>query len=85
MTDEERCRLETELEALRRELEERRASVPAHTIRPHQLLVLEALRRELEERRASVPAHSIRPHQLLVLEELEERIADLCVKLGAEG
>jgi len=46
---------------------------------------LEALRRELDERRASVPAHTIRPHQLLVLEELEEKIADLCVKLGAEG
>jgi hypothetical protein len=46
---------------------------------------LEALRRELDERRASVPAHTIRPHQLLILEELEEKIADLCVKLGAEG
>lgn len=57
MTDEERDRLQTELRGLRGELEERRANVPAHTIRPHQLLVLEAL---------------------------EEKIADLCSRLGAE-
>lgn len=42
------------------------------------------LRRELEERRANVPAHTVRPHQVLVLEELEERIAEVCRRLGAE-
>ncbi|MBI5017050.1 MAG: histidine kinase [Deltaproteobacteria bacterium] len=46
---------------------------------------LAALRRELAERRASLPAHSVRPHQLLALEELEERIAERCLDLGAEG
>jgi hypothetical protein len=45
---------------------------------------LERLRRELDERRASLPAHTIRPHQILALEELEERIADICRRLGAE-
>ncbi len=39
-----------ELARLRAELAERRASLPAHSIRPHQLLVLE----ELEERIAEL-------------------------------
>lgn len=50
MTPEERAALRTELQRLRAELEERRANVPAHTIRPHQILILE----EIEERIAAI-------------------------------
>jgi predicted DNA-binding protein len=45
---------------------------------------LARLREELEERRANIPAHTIRPHQILLLEELEERIAEICRRLGAQ-
>ena len=34
--------------ALKAELEERRKSLPAHSIRPHQLLILEELEEEIE-------------------------------------
>lgn len=47
---EERRTLGEELGRLRRELEERRASLPAHSVRPHQLLALE----DLEERIARI-------------------------------
>ncbi len=49
-THEERERLEAELARLTAELRERRSNLPAHTIRPHQLIVLE----ELEERIAEI-------------------------------
>ena len=42
--------LQTQIDALRAELRERRAALPAHSIRPHQLLILE----ELEERIAEL-------------------------------
>jgi len=41
--------LEKELARLRAELAERRASLPAHSIRPHQLLALEELAERIEE------------------------------------
>jgi hypothetical protein len=50
MTPEERASLEQKLQRLRAEFKERRASVPAHTIRPHQILILE----ENEEEIASI-------------------------------
>lgn len=50
MNPADRKALQDELARLRRELEERRASLPAHSIRPHQLLVLE----ELEEKIADL-------------------------------
>lgn len=37
---------------LQRELEERKRSLPAHSIRPHQLLILEALEEEIAELKA---------------------------------
>jgi hypothetical protein len=43
-TDDE---IRAKIEALKAELEERRKSVPAHTIRPHQLLILEELEEEI--------------------------------------
>lgn len=56
MTAGERARLAEELGRLRAEREERRASLPAHSLRPHQLLTLERLDEriaELEERLGS--------------------------------
>lgn len=50
MTADERERLEQELRRLRAALEERRANIPAHTVRPHQILALE----DLEERIAQI-------------------------------
>ena len=46
----DRAGLEKELALLQAELRERQANIPAHTIRPHQLLALE----ELEVRIAEV-------------------------------
>ncbi|MFP4476984.1 MAG: hypothetical protein ACLFOY_15600 [Desulfatibacillaceae bacterium] len=45
--DEQRARLELELEEVEERLRQREASLPAHSARPHQYLELE----ELEERR----------------------------------
>ena len=42
--------LQEELDRLRKELEERNASIPIHSIRPHQLIEIE----ELEERIAEL-------------------------------
>jgi hypothetical protein len=39
--------IRAKIEALKAELDERRKSVPAHTIRPHQLLILEELEEEI--------------------------------------
>ncbi len=50
MSRSDRTALEAELERVRAELAERRASLPAHSVRPHQLLAIEAL----EERLASL-------------------------------
>ncbi len=44
--EDRRENLTKEIEALRAELREREKALPAHTIRPHQLLVIE----ELEEK-----------------------------------
>ncbi len=52
MTPGERERLREELARLRKELEERRGSLPAHSVRPHQLLRIE----ELEDRIAELEA-----------------------------
>jgi len=41
--------LERELACLRSELAERRANLPAHSIRPHQMLALEALEEQIAE------------------------------------
>ena len=49
MTAEQRKELEEKLRRLRAELEERKASVPIHSIRPHQLIEIEELEEEIEE------------------------------------
>jgi len=41
--------LERELVRLRAELAERRANLPAHSIRPHQLLTIESLEERIAE------------------------------------
>ena len=51
---EENKALERELEKLVAERQEREASLPAHSIRPHQLLVLEELSDRIDEIRASL-------------------------------
>ena len=40
--------LEEKLAALRKELDERNASIPIHSIRPHQLIEIEELEEEIE-------------------------------------
>jgi hypothetical protein len=50
MKPEERSCLCAELERLRAEVEERKKCLPAHSVRPHQVLAIE----ELEERIAEV-------------------------------
>ena len=50
--------LEREIEALRAELREREKALPAHSIRPHQLLAIEELEekiRSLEQKLKSSP------------------------------
>ncbi len=49
MAEETRKALESRLERLRAELEERRGSVPIHSIRPHQLIEIEELEEQIEE------------------------------------
>ena len=44
-----RTELEAELERLRRELAERKGSIPIHSIRPHQLIEIEELEERIEE------------------------------------
>ena len=50
MLDEEKARLHAELEGLQAELDERKKNLPAHSIRPPQLLRIEGL----EERAAEI-------------------------------
>jgi hypothetical protein len=49
MSGEERKILEDRLHTLRAELEERKSAIPAHSIRPHQLIEIEELLEEIEE------------------------------------
>lgn len=49
-TNEQKARLD----ALVKELSERKRNVPAHTIRPHQLLRIEELEEEIEELKAEL-------------------------------
>lgn len=49
MTPERRQQLEAELSKFRWELAERKANIPAHSIRPHQLVVLEQLQEQIDE------------------------------------
>ena len=49
MTNEEREDLETKLAQLNARLTERVASIPAHSIRPHQFIEIEELEEEIAE------------------------------------
>jgi hypothetical protein len=49
MAEEDRQALESRLRELRAELEERRGSIPIHSIRPHQLIEIEELEETIEE------------------------------------
>jgi len=49
MTGENRQEMEDRLRRLRTELEERKSSIPIHSIRPHQLIEIEELEEEIEE------------------------------------
>lgn len=44
---ESREAIETKIAELKAELQERRSALPAHSIRPHQLLILEELEEEI--------------------------------------
>ncbi len=39
-----------EIETLREELKERKKALPAHSVRPHQLLIIEELEEQIEEK-----------------------------------
>ena len=49
MSAETRKTMEERLRKLRAELEERKSSIPIHSIRPHQLIAIEELEEEIEE------------------------------------
>ena len=49
MAEQDRTALEQELQRLQAELEERKGSVPIHSIRPHQLIEIEELEEAIEE------------------------------------
>ena len=49
MTGETREILEDKLRQMRAELEERKSSIPIHSIRPHQLIEIEELEEEIDE------------------------------------
>lgn len=49
MSSEDRKTTEEKLRKLRAELEERKSSIPIHSIRPHQLIEIEELEEEIEE------------------------------------
>ncbi len=49
MTGETREILEDKLRQMRAELEERKSSIPIHSIRPHQLIEIEELEEKIEE------------------------------------
>jgi len=49
MSGEDRKTTEEKLRKLRAELEERKSSIPIHSIRPHQLIEIEELEEEIEE------------------------------------
>jgi len=49
MTGETREILEAKLRQMRAELEERKSSIPIHSIRPHQLIEIEELEEKIEE------------------------------------
>ena len=49
MDGETRKTLEDRLQRLRAELEERKSSIPIHSIRPHQLIEIEELEEEIGE------------------------------------
>jgi hypothetical protein len=49
MSGEDRKALEEKLDKLKAELEERKSSIPIHSVRPHQLIEIEELEEEIEE------------------------------------
>jgi hypothetical protein len=49
MTVENRPAMEDRLRRLRTELEQRKSSIPIHSIRPHQLIEIEELEEEIVE------------------------------------
>lgn len=49
--DRQREELEKEIRDLEEQLKERKAALPAHSIRPHQLLAIEELEDAIEEKK----------------------------------
>ncbi|MBW2307714.1 MAG: hypothetical protein JRG73_12360 [Deltaproteobacteria bacterium] len=47
MESQNKSRLRAEIEALKRKLEERERSLPAHGVRPHQIQAIERLEEEI--------------------------------------
>ena len=49
MDDKTRQRLDEDLKRLLQELQERKAALPAHSVRPHQLLEIEELEEKIKK------------------------------------
>ncbi|PLX41611.1 MAG: hypothetical protein C0608_05150 [Deltaproteobacteria bacterium] len=56
MEEEQVKDLEKKLQELISERKEREASLPAHSIRPHQLLIIEELTEQIDELKAQIMA-----------------------------
>ena len=48
--------LEKEIEELEEKLKDRELALPAHSIRPHQLLIIEDLEKEIKEKKRRLEA-----------------------------
>ena len=54
-------RLEEELQALNQELQERKAALPAHSVRPHQLQEIEELEERIGELKHEFAKERVKP------------------------
>jgi hypothetical protein len=52
----ERQELEKEIRELEERLKDRELALPAHSVRPHQLLIIEELEEEIQEKRKRLAA-----------------------------
>jgi len=57
MDPDERKHLEATLQELEARLEDRRRALPAHSVRPHQIIAIEELEEQIAEIRQKLTAH----------------------------
>ncbi|MFO8056200.1 MAG: histidine kinase [bacterium] len=54
MTEKSLAELESELASLRQELEDRKAALPAHSVRPSQIIEIEELEEKIENKKKEI-------------------------------